>query len=104
MSKAKLDYGAFPMHTPYRPLILAFSVFIVSSFAITGSGPIEAQNRLARAPVYPVSGIVGDFNGDGRADLLSVGSGAVKIAAGTTSGSFTSQTTLFLISGSPLAI
>ena len=92
------------MHTPLRPLILAFSALILSSLAITGSGPIEAQNRLARAPVYPVSGIVGDFNGDGRADLLSVGAGTLKLAAGTTSGSFAAPTSLLAISGSPVAI
>src|SRR5450631_977304 len=87
-----------------RRLTLALCALFISFLVITGSAPIAAQNRLARAPVYPVGGIVGDFNGDGRADLLSVGSGTLKLAAGTTSGSFAAPTTLLTISGSPVAI
>jgi hypothetical protein len=62
------------------PLHRAFlfpSATLVSLLVLFASGHASAQNRFAQAAVYPMGGyifspVVADFNGDGRADVLSI--------------------------------
>ena len=58
--------------------LLALPSFVlVSALTILAPASASAQNRFAQAPVYPLGGspgvtVAADFNGDGRADVLSI--------------------------------
>src|SRR6266568_7252721 len=69
--------------SPLRHLLL-----LPLAVSVVISRPIEAQNRLARAPIYSLgtataSAVASDFNGHGRTDILAFGLSGVTSPSST---------------------
>ena len=75
-----------------RPALLAIAgcMFLLSCASLTraGSTPFEAPYLVTQTPGYTASFVLGDFNGDGKLDMVVSTGGALGFLAGRGDGTF----------------